>query len=351
MPPTSRSDRGVRKVLVMELAGLGDNVHLLPALWLVRCRWPEAELHAMVNASAAPLFRITPWVDRVWAYPVSPKPGLWGNLRWAARLRGERFDCAINTTGSDRSSLLTWATRSPVRIGRRPADGGPFGWARLFTQVLEETYYREPMYVQKWKLMRKAGFGEDASRPEFHFTIDASLRSEAGLAPGDERTYVHVSPFTSPTPRYGLPADARELPMEQLATLVDRLRAERPALRMVLTCAGDARSRARMAALVAALREPPWKVHAGDLDVAALAALIESSALSLSADTGSLHLAVMAGTPTVAWIRAHKGQNEWMPAGERFRVLVAEGGGPDALHGIGNEALLEAVRQVLPARP
>jgi ADP-heptose:LPS heptosyltransferase len=351
MPPTSPSERGVRKVLVMELAGLGDNVHLLPALWLVRRRWAEAQLHVMVYDAAAPLFRLAPWVDRVWAYPASPKPGLAGNLRWVARLRRERFDCAINTTGSDRSSMLTWASGAPVRIGRRPADGGPFGWAALFTQVLEEPYYREPMYVQKWKLLRTAGFGDDAARPEFHFSIEAGLRVEAGLAPGDERGYVHVSPFTSPNPRYGLPPEARELPLEQLAALLDRVRELRPELRIVLTCAGDGRSRSRMAALVASLREPPWKVHAGDLDVAALAALIESSALSLSADTGSLHLAMMAGTPTVAWIRAHRGQNEWIPAGDRFRVLVAEGGGSDALHGIGNEDLLAAVRQVLPARP
>jgi ADP-heptose:LPS heptosyltransferase len=340
----------VRKVLVMELAGLGDNVHLLPALWLVRRRWADAELHVMVYDHAAPLFRIAPWVDRVWAYPASPKPGLWGNIDWVARLRRERFDWTINTTGSDRSSLLTWASGSPVRIGRRPADGGPFGWSRLFTRVLEEPYYREPMYVQKWKLMRDAGFGDGGAHPEFHFTIDAALRAEAGLSPGDERTYVHVSPFTSPNARYGLPAEARELPMDQLAALVDRVRALRPGLRIALTCAGDARSRSRMAALVASLREPPWRVHDGDLDVAALAALIESSALSLSADTGSMHLAMMAGTPTVAWIRAHRGQNEWMPGGERCRVLVADGGEPDALHGIGNDALMEAVEQVLPAR-
>jgi heptosyltransferase-2 len=340
----------VRSVLVMELAGLGDNVHLLPALWLVRRRWPEARLDVMVNENAAALFRITPWVDRVWAYPTAPKPGWLGNLRWAARLRRERFDRVINTTGSDRSSLLTWATGSPVRRGRRPADGGPFGWSRLFTQVLEEPYYVEPMYVQKWKLMRTAGFGDDGARPEFHFTIDARLRAQAGISPSDERAYVHVSPFTSPNPRYGLPADARELPMEQLAGLIAEVRELRPALRVVLTCAGDPRSRARMADLVARLPERPWKVHAGDLDVAALAALIESSALSLSADTGSLHLAMMAGTPTVAWIRAHKGQNEWIPAGERFRVFVAEGGEADALHGIATEALLEAVGQVLAAR-
>src|SRR5438477_8344011 len=93
-----------RKLLVMELAGLGDNVHLLPALWLVRRQWPDAELHLMVNSHVASLFNLTPWVDRTWAYPSSPKPSLAASLRWAGNLRREGFDCVINTTGSDRSS-------------------------------------------------------------------------------------------------------------------------------------------------------------------------------------------------------------------------------------------------------
>ena len=66
---------------VMELAGLGDNVHLLPALWLVRRQWPDAKLHLMVNAHVASLFKLTPWIDRLWAYPSSPKPGPAESLR------------------------------------------------------------------------------------------------------------------------------------------------------------------------------------------------------------------------------------------------------------------------------
>src|SRR5439155_507517 len=69
-------DGAPQKLLVIELAGLGDNVHLLPALWLVRRQWPGAELHVMVNANVASLFKLTPWVDRLWSYPSAPKPGV-----------------------------------------------------------------------------------------------------------------------------------------------------------------------------------------------------------------------------------------------------------------------------------
>ena len=335
-------DAAPRKVLVVELAGLGDNVHLLPGLWEVRTHWPEAQLHLMVNAPMAPLFRLAPWVDRTWAYPTSPKPGIAGTLSLARTLRAQRFDHVINTTGSDRSSILTWATRAPVRIARRPADGGPPGWSRLMTRVIFHPHFASPMHVQKRHVMREAlGMPppDGAGRPDFHVNIDPGLRRAAGIEGADDGRYIHLSPFTT--------SPARELPLAQVAELVASLRRAHPRLRLVLSCAPDARERQGMSALAALLAQPAWKVFDGTLAVDALAAVIEGAALNLSGDTGSLHLAYMAGTPAVAWFRAHRGQDEWIPREPRYRVVVAEGGARDALHGIDTAALAEAAAQVL----
>jgi ADP-heptose:LPS heptosyltransferase len=331
-----------QRVLVMELAGLGDNVHLLPALWLVRRQWPGAQLHVMANAHVANLFKVAPWVDRVWAYPSNPKPGLGQSFRWAGELRRERFDVAINTTGSDRSSMITWATRAKARLGRRPADGGPPGWGLLFTQVMEHPHYEDPMYVQKWNCLRNAGLGHDGDRPEFHVTLDPALRRAAGIGATDEGRYVHVSPFTT--------ADERELPAEQVAQIITGLRAAHPQLRVVVSCASNDRERSKLNRLLLLLREPPWRVFAGTLEVDALAAVIEKSALNLSGDTGTLHLAMMSGAPAVAWFRTHKGEHEWIPHGAQYRVLISEGGEKDALHGIDTAGVLRAAREVLAAK-
>ena len=330
-----------RKVLVMELAGLGDNVHLLPGLYDVRRHWREAELHVMVNAPMVALLRLAPWIDRSWGYPTAPKPGLRGTLALARRLRAERFDCVINTTGSDRSSILTWATRAPVRIARRPADGGPPGWSRLMTRVIFHPHYEAPMHVQKRRVLREAlGLApDDGTRPDFHVTIDAALRRAAGIEAQDDRRYFHASPFTT--------SPARELPLAQLAELIGLLRREHPQLRVVLSCSRDAREMARMPELVALLSEPPWKVFAGTLAVDALAAVIAGAALNLSGDTGSLHLAYMARTPALAWFRAHRGEREWIPAEPGYRVVVAEGGPRDALHGIDSAELARAASAAL----
>jgi ADP-heptose:LPS heptosyltransferase len=329
-----------RRVLVMELAGLGDNVHLLPALWLVRRNWPQARLEVMVSAHVAGLFRLTPWVDAVWEYPRVPRsPGFRDNLRWASRLRRAHFDVVINTTGSDRSSLLTRASCAPVRAGRRPADGGPWGWSALFTDVMTHPYYTEPMFRQKFACLRQLGFA--GTEPEFHVSIDAELRRQAGIAAQDEYRYIHLSPFTT--------ADARELPAAQVAELVRRLRAAFPQFRLIVSCAATEREQRKLERLLALLDEPPWLTFAGTLDLPAFAALLQTCALNLSGDTGSLHVAMLAGAPALAWFRQHRGQKEWIPEGPRYRVLIAEGGADDALHGIDTDALLAAAAALLTA--
>jgi ADP-heptose:LPS heptosyltransferase len=326
-------------VLVLDFGGLGDEVHLLPALWLVRQRWPRAQLHVLVNAHVASLFKLTPWVDRVWTY-AKPRERKLAALRgWMRVLRAQRYGVVIDLKSTDRSSWLAWSTRAPLRIGRQPADGGPFGWRWLFHQVLEQPYYAEPMYLQKWRCLRALGFGAEQDQPAFHVEIDPQLRRAAGIAAEDEGRYIHLSPCTT--------ADARELASAQLVDLIAALRERFPALRLVLSCAGTAREQSKLAQILELLPEPPWKVFPGTLDVAALAAVIQTAAFNLSGDTGSLHLAMMTRVPAVAWFRAHRGQKEWIPEGARYRVLVAEGGAADALHGIQTAQLLDAASRVL----
>ena len=93
--------------MVLDLGFLGDTVHLLPALWLVRQAYPRAELHVMVAQHVVSLMECVPWVDGVWGYSRFPKhASLAENLRTVHRLRKKNFEVVINLNGSDRSSWL-----------------------------------------------------------------------------------------------------------------------------------------------------------------------------------------------------------------------------------------------------
>ena len=135
--------------MVLDLGFLGDTVHLVPALWMVRQAYPQAELHAVVADHITSLMACLPWVNRAWGYPRFPKHAtLRQNLQMVAQLRQERFDVLINLNGSDRSSWLTFLSGARERLGRRPKDGGPPLWRRMFTEVVQYSSSTEPVYLQ-----------------------------------------------------------------------------------------------------------------------------------------------------------------------------------------------------------
>jgi len=328
------------KVLVMELAGLGDNVHLLPALWVLRRQMPEAELHVMVSAHVADLFELTPWVDRVWKYPRVPRrPGIFANIGWARALRREHFDLVINTTGSDRSALLCGFSGARQRLGRRPPSGGRFWFDWMFSRVLEYPFWQEPMYRQKLAVFAEAGFAS-SEPPHFEVKIDPAMRRALGIVASDDQRYVHLSPCAG--------HERKELPIAQLVELCNALRRSHPELRLVVSCADLLRERARVDALIAALAQSPWQVFAGSLSIPQLASVIAGAKLHLCGDSGSLHLAFMSATPAVAWLRQHVNLKEWTPEGPQYRALIGpDDGSKHELRGIDTAALVAAASQLL----
>jgi ADP-heptose:LPS heptosyltransferase len=334
--------RLARKVMVLDLGFLGDTVHLLPALWMVRQAYPRAELHVTVAAHITSLMDCVPWVDRVWGYMRYPRHAtLKENWQMISRLRREKFDVLINLNGSDRSSWLTFFSGARERLGRIPDDGGPLFWRRMFTAHIECPRTAEPVYVFKCRCLAKAGF--PFTPPEFHVKIDPANLQAAEISGADAGTYFHVSPFTT--------ADYKELPPEQLADFIAALAKAFPEKKLALSCAPVKRELDKMETLLALLPQKPWRVFAGNLNLTQVAAVIQHSALHFCGDTGTLHLAVMTQTPVVAWFWPNPGLREWVPAGEKYRVIIgANEPGATFLGKIQTDELIRAAQAALAAR-
>lgn len=196
----------------------------------------------------------------------------------------------------------------------------------------------EPSYLQRCRCLEKAGF--PFTHPEFHVEIDPAHLQAAGLTPTDAGTYFHLSPFTTD--------DRKELPPAQLVELIAELQSRWSEKKLVLSCAPTERELGKMASLLKLLGRAPWRVFAGDLDLPQLAAVIQHSAVHFCGDTGTLHIALMTGTPTVSWFRPNPGSAVWIPVGNRYRTIFGTGNNPHAaLQGIETEKLLKAVQAVL----
>ena len=217
---------------MLDLGFLGDTVHLLPALWLVRQAYPQAELHAAVASHITSLLDCAPWVNRVWGYMRYPRHAtLKENWQMVSRLRREKFDVLINLNGSDRSSWLTFLSGARERLGRLPGGGGPPFWKRMFTAHVQHPFTEELVYEQRCHCLQKAGF--PSTPPEFHVQIDPALLQAAGISRVDAGTYFHISPFTTD--------DLKELPPEQLVEFITALERIFPEKRWVISCAPNPR--------------------------------------------------------------------------------------------------------------
>jgi len=314
-PPDDFLKRTVnsKKVMVLDLGFLGDTVHLLPALWMVRQAYPTAELQVIVASHVVSFMDCVPWVDRVWGYMRFPRHAtLRENAAMISRLRREKFDVVINLNGSDRSSWLTFLSGARERLGRVPDDGGPLFWKRMFTAHVEHPFNTEPLYLQRCHCLEKAGF--PFTQPEFHVEIDSEQLRDAGVAETDKGSYFHISPFTT--------ADQRELPPAQLAELIRELGAHFPQKKLALSCAATARETAKMKELLALLPQAPWRVFDGSLNLLQLTGVIQHSALHFGGDTGTLHLAVATQTPVVAWFWPNPGMKMWLPVSGSCRVVT-----------------------------
>ena len=331
--------RAARKVMVLDLGFLGDTVHLLPALWVVRQAYPKAELHATVASHITTLMDCVPWVNHVWGYMRYPRHAtLRENIQMVARLRREKFDVVINLNGSDRSSWLTFLSGAPHRLGRLPANGGPPFWKKMYTAHVSHPFTDEPVYLQRCRCLAKAGFPFAA--PEFHTQVDPAGLRAADISEAGRGGYFHLSPFTT--------ADSKELPPDQLAALIAALAKNFPEKKLALSCAPTPRELEKLKNLLALLPQKPWRVFPGNLNLIQLAAVIQASAVHFCGDTGPFHLAVMTNTPTVAWFWPNPGGRMWLPLGGPYCVIVgANAPGAQFLGRIATEDLLAAAQTLL----
>lgn len=127
-----RSAAAIASILVVKPSSLGDVVHTLPAVALIKRRWPAARLRWLINAEWAPLLDENPSVDELLIFPRREFRGVRGWVKilpWALSLRrAARSDVVLDFQGLLRSALLARLCRRNETIGLSDAREG----ARFF---------------------------------------------------------------------------------------------------------------------------------------------------------------------------------------------------------------------------
>ena len=108
------------KILILKPSSLGDVIHALPVLRLLKQHDPTHEIFWWVNSGLVPLLENDPDLSGLFRFPRQRSgslafwPEFLGTL-W--NIRKERFDCVIDLQGLARSGVMAWLANAQTSIG------------------------------------------------------------------------------------------------------------------------------------------------------------------------------------------------------------------------------------------
>lgn len=285
-------------LLIVRLSALGDVIHTLPALELLRQSLPEATLTWVVEAPAAPLLEGHPALDRVVVYDrraMLETPTRARALRQALRawkeLRGQRFDAAIDFQGLLRSAAVARFSGARQVFGPR--------WAREGATLFYKRKLDVPRPEQAHAVARAGAI------------VRASLEALGLPAPPADaplpsaRFPTWSDPAQADPPLVLLPGagkPANRPPPDLLAEVADDCARRFPELPVLLV--GGPGDRRRGEAVVERCQRARARSLCGELDVVGSAQVLAGARLVVGGDTGPLHLARALGAPVLGLFHA-----------------------------------------------
>jgi heptosyltransferase I len=272
--------------LIVRLGALGDIIPAVPAAAALRAAFPASRIDWLVDARHRAMIDLVTVVNHA---VVLERPSIRGWMDVAGRMRQVRYDVAIDLQGLLKSALLARASGAPRVLGfsiwhLREKTARPF----YSETSRDDMRGGKPDHVihKNLGLLRALGLTD----PRIRFPLaDVESRALADIRTtlGGDRPFVLINPGAAwpnkrwPPERYGEVAaflrDVRGLPSFVLWGPGEQGLAGA----VVETSAGAAR-----VAPATGLKD--------------LLALSRAASLMISGDTGPLHIAAAAGTPTVS---------------------------------------------------
>jgi heptosyltransferase-1 len=291
------------KILVVRLGALGDIVHAIPAAAAVRTAYPDARIDWLVEAKHRGMVDLVTCVDRSITLERRTIAG------WAEVVRTMRqvgYDWAIDLQGLLKSAVLARASGARRVAGfsiwhLREKSARPFYTETEVPPTRADPLRREsPSQVD---LDQRGAQGEHVIRKNLRLLRTFGIEDERIVFPIDQVTSVALdsirmiigrdAPFALINAGAAWPN--KRWPAERYGAVAAFLRDVRNLPSFVLWGPGERElAQAVVDASEGAARVSP---PTGLTDILALC---RAAALMISGDTGPLHIATAAGTPTVS---------------------------------------------------
>jgi ADP-heptose:LPS heptosyltransferase len=307
----------IERIAVLRALYLGDLLCAIPALRVLRRRFPAAEITLIGLPWAEALVERLPYIDRLLTFP--GYPGLDEAAYCPERTqaffttaRAQHYDLAIQMHGDGKASNgFVAELGADTSLGyRHTAD------ERLTVSLLYQDGEHE---IVRWLRLIAALDGSAGLLPcpAAHLATEFPL-TRSDIASAAEFLFVPPAfPLVGLHP--GAKAKTRCWPAERFAALADTL-IERYGADIVLT--GSAAERQLTASVRRAMHHPALDL-AGETDVGTFGAVIARLDLLVCNDTGAAHMAAAVGTQSVVLFGPGR-PAQWGPLDrERHQVIDA----------------------------
>lgn len=315
LPSADLRSRDFRKILLIKLSAVGDVIHTIPVLNKLHRRYPAAQVDWLVTPAIAELLRHNPAISNViefarddWSRPWRLTPFI-GYARLAAKLRNTGYDLVIDMHGQLRTAVFTMATGAPVRIGfdrprARVWDASPRSFPRETRKHawqgaregswLAYTHHIPVPTLDLHAVDRYLNVGPiidlEAGPPDFSFPIpQAAIAAVEALL---RRHDIGGVPLVTMAP--GTIWETKHWGSDKFAEVA------RHFLRQGFAVALMGTRRERAICEDVARLAPGVVDLAGETTLTELAALVARSAISVTNDSGPMHLAVALDRPVVS---------------------------------------------------
>lgn len=267
------------------MSSLGDVIHALPSLYVLRKTYPDAHITWAVHPAFGALLPGKPWIDEVYYVDRKRIKNLPYLMQVRHDLHTRHFDLVIDLQMIAKSALISFLSGGKKRIGYWDAREGSF----LASHPVKGAHAHGHIIEQLLDVMETLGC--DTSHVEFpihsHDKEKETVRQMLQAA-GVEGRYVVLVPGTRgerkkwPIPYWG--ELARRLGEESVSTVISGTSSEKGMGEAIRDLAGS-----------------HYTIDfTGKTNLLELAALDEMAALHISGDTGPLHIANAMKTPLIA---------------------------------------------------
>ena len=307
-----RKNKAPKNLLIFRTGSLGDSICSIPTINSIRAQYPDAQIDILTNCGASHLVGLKQLLPLQHFREVIDYSG-YGKKTLIQLLRSRNYDMVIQLPQVDAGfvSLLR-----DLFVFRLVANRG-WGWQKSQSTLFRQTQARRLVYINETERLLKLASQNGIKTTAFKPFLESAENSK-----NEAQQFLQEKGLGIDTPMIALVTGSKRpqnrWPIPYFKEVAAHFSSR---YRIILIGSGDE------AALVKPLLDIPNAIDAcGKLSPLGSAALIKFCQLTISNDTGPMHLSYAVGTPTIAVFSSRDLPGKWYPPSHPdHKVFRAEG--------------------------